>query len=119
MFASGGSLASARKGANVSSVAAVARSGIRDFQGMVMKGPAANKPQVQVRGGEKKNRHADSSDKQLHHSLFGRQVWMSCGLLAWQKIEYSRDREENGQRENTVDFEQREMESADCFFLSS
>lgn len=34
-----------------------------------------------MRGGEKKNRHADSSDKQLHRSLFGRQAGMSSGLL--------------------------------------
>lgn len=55
-----------------------------------------------MRGGEKKNRHTDSPDKQLHRSLFGRQVGMSSGLLPGQKIEYSReDREENAQRENT------------------
>ncbi|GLD63437.1 uncharacterized protein AKAME5_001506200 [Lates japonicus] len=47
-----------------------------------------------VRGGEKKNRHADSSDKQLHRSLFGWQVGMSSGLLAGQETEYSRDKEE-------------------------
>ena len=54
-----------------------------------------------MRGGEKKNRHADSSDKQLHRGLFGRQLEMSSGLLPGQKIEYSREGEENGQRENT------------------
>lgn len=48
---------------------------------------------------EKKNRHADSSDKQLHRSLFGRQVRMSSGRLAEERMEYSRETESgNGQR---------------------
>ncbi|XP_037618519.1 uncharacterized protein LOC119484032 [Sebastes umbrosus] len=46
---------------------------------------------VRCVAGEKKNRHADSSDKQLHRGLFGRQAGMSSGRLAGQKIEYSRD----------------------------
>lgn len=54
-----------------------------------------------MRGGEEKNRHADSFDKQLHCGSFGRQVGMSAGLLVGQKIECTRGGEENGQRENT------------------
>lgn len=57
----------------------------------------------QVRGGKKENRHADSSDKQLHSSLFGRQVGMSSGPLVGHTTEYSRNGGENGQRENTAE----------------
>lgn len=53
-----------------------------------------------VRGGEEKNRRAESSDKQLHGSLFGRQVGMSCGLPAGRTAAHSRDG--TGRRETAV-----------------
>lgn len=50
----------------------------------------------------RKNRHAGSSDKQLHHDLFGeRQVWDERWSAGGATVAYSRDGEENGRRENT------------------
>lgn len=51
---------------------------------------------VQRREGEK-NWRADSSDKQLHRSLFGRQVGMSSALMAGKMIHHHR---KIGQRRN-------------------
>lgn len=61
---------------------------------------------VRCVAGEKKKQKKTGAQTSLTSnytcSLFGRQTGMSSGLLAGQKIEYSGDREENGQRETLV-----------------